>query len=101
MNNAAIGSAHHQPSALLATSPSSNAADMYVHSRVCLESATAEWEPSRRIKTSLRRRVGAALSAVSRTEVAAGRLAGLGWVKLRPRAGRSARARASLPSASS
>jgi len=45
---AAIGSAHHQPNRLLTARPTSSTAERYVHSRVCLESATADRDPSSR-----------------------------------------------------
>jgi len=44
----ATGSAHHQAKAALNDNPTSSTAERYVHSRVCLESATALAEPSSR-----------------------------------------------------
>ena len=40
--------AHHQPSRLLSTKPTSRTPDRYVHNKVCFESATALAEPSSR-----------------------------------------------------
>jgi hypothetical protein len=48
MIRAAVGSAHDQPRSVLAIRPASSTADRYVHSRVWLESATAEAEPNSR-----------------------------------------------------
>lgn len=52
MTRAAVASAHHQPSARLASRPTSRTPDKYVQSRVCVESATADaeasWRPARR-----------------------------------------------------
>src|SRR4051794_29773939 len=46
--SAASGSAHDQPNRLLRSNPASSTADRYVQSRVCLESATADNDPSSR-----------------------------------------------------
>src|SRR5215217_1086486 len=43
-----MGSAHDQPNSELSSRPASRTPDRYVHSRVCLESATALAEPSSR-----------------------------------------------------
>src|SRR5712672_1761000 len=48
MTRATTGSAQDQPSSELSSSPTSKTPDRYVHSRVCLESATALAEPSSR-----------------------------------------------------
>lgn len=48
ITRAASGSAHHQPSAEFATSPTSSTPDRYEHSNVCSESATTLGEPSSR-----------------------------------------------------
>ena len=48
MTSAATGSAHDQPNSAFSIKPASRAADRYVHSSVCFESATAETDPSSR-----------------------------------------------------
>ncbi len=48
MARAATGSAHAQPRVALRTRPTRSTAERYVHSKVCLESATALAEPSSR-----------------------------------------------------
>jgi hypothetical protein len=46
MPRPAAGSAHHQPRAALAASPTSNTADSHAHSEVWLASDTAARDPS-------------------------------------------------------
>src|SRR5699024_10120416 len=48
MTSAAMESAQVHPNIELSRSPASSAAERYVHINVCLESATAEAEPSSR-----------------------------------------------------
>jgi hypothetical protein len=50
----ATGSAHDQPNALLGTSPTSKRPERFVHSKVCLESATALADPSGTTHRTLR-----------------------------------------------